>query len=257
MATQRVGHITPSSNTVLEPLTARMNLAFDGHVSHHFTRIGVRTIGLDTAAARQFGEDAFANAARLLNDADVHAILWNGTSGSWTGVTAEVELCDRLATETGVPVLTSTLALLEALAEHGLTRVGVAVPYTSDLTARIVAEYRAQGIEVVQTASMELSINREFAATGASELRTLIRRADHPCAQALMVVCTNLAAAPLVPELERELGKPIFDSVSTTFWKGLRMVGVTHSVDGWGALLANEVVRTHVTGGEQHPPAGS
>src|SRR5690348_17174946 len=110
MGTQRVGHITPSSNTVLEPLTARMNISLDGQVSHHFTRIGVRTIGLDTAAARQFGEETLASAARLLNDAHIHAVVWNGTSGSWTGVTAEVELCHRLETETGVPVSTSTLA---------------------------------------------------------------------------------------------------------------------------------------------------
>ena len=34
------------------------------------------------------------------------------------------------------------------------------------------------------------------------------------------------------------LGKPIFDSVAVSLWKGLRLVGIKPRLEGWGCLLA-------------------
>jgi hypothetical protein len=51
-------------------------------------------------------------------------------------------------------------------------------------------------------------------------IRQLLRDADSPQAECIAVVCTNLAATSLVEEMERELGKPIIDSIAVTFWKG-------------------------------------
>jgi maleate isomerase len=42
-----------------------------------------------------------------------------------------------------------------------------------------------------------------------------------------------------VPELEAELGIPIYDTVSTAVWKALRICGVdTRRVEGWGRMFA-------------------
>ena len=49
--------------------------------------------------------------------------------------------------------------------------------------------------------------------------------------------CTGLPAAFVVEELEQELGKPVFDSVLVTLWKGLQLVGVTDPLPGFGALM--------------------
>jgi maleate isomerase len=41
-----------------------------------------------------------------------------------------------------------------------------------------------------------------------------------------------------VPELEHELGIPVYDSVSVTVWKALRMTGHAPArVAGWGRLF--------------------
>jgi maleate isomerase len=53
-----------------------------------------------------------------------------------------------------------------------------------------------------------------------------------------MLICTGVAGAQLVAELEQELGKPIFDSVAVSLWKGLRLVGIKPRLEGWGCLLA-------------------
>ncbi len=61
-----------------------------------------------------------------------------------------------------------------------------------------------------------------------------------PNSQGIAVVCTNVPATPLVDELERSLGIPIFDSIAVTAWKCLEMVGVEPKLAGWGKLLRGE-----------------
>ncbi len=234
---RKVGHITPSSNTVLEPLTACIADAGSQPVSHHFARIKVEAISLDPRHADQFTATQMLGAGELLADAHVDAILWNGTSGGWNGIEADLELCALIEQRTGIPASTSTLAQVEAMTTHGIRRFGLAVPYTDDVTARIVDVYGQAGFEGVQTASAGLSTNRDFAFVSADEVRALIRAADHEDAECVLVVCTGLAAAPLVADLEAELGKPIIDSVAVTVWKGLRMVGAPIDLRGWGSLL--------------------
>jgi maleate isomerase len=91
---------------------------------------------------------------------------------------------------------------------------------------------------VRQLGASGLSVNFDFAHVGADELRSLIREADSPEAEALVVTCTNLASARLVEELETELRKPIFDSLLLALWHPLRLIGWHAPIPGWGRLLA-------------------
>ncbi len=71
-----------------------------------------------------------------------------------------------------------------------------------------------------------------------AEIRDLLRAADDPQADCLMLICTGVAGAQLVEEMELELGKPIFDSVAVALWKGLTLTGLEPQLEGWGSLLA-------------------
>jgi maleate isomerase len=235
---RKIGHITPSCNTVLEPLTAVMSEGLA--VSHHFTRIGVEEITLAQRHRDQFTTDRMLAAARLLADAAVDAILWNGTSGAWNGADADREICRRITDETGIPASTTTLAQFDAMAQWGMRRYGLAVPYTDDVTARMVEVYAENGIDAVAVANAGVSGGAAMAYLTEDEVRELVRAADSPSAECLMLVCTGVAGAQLVAELERELGKPIVDSVAVTLWKGLQLAGVEPRIEGWGALFAGD-----------------
>jgi maleate isomerase len=235
---KKVGHITPSSNSVLEPLTACMAEAVGAHVSHHFSRIKVEGISLDARYTDQFATGPMLAAAELLADAGVDVIMWNGTSGGWNGLDADRELCALIEARTGIPASTSTLAQLEAMEVHGLSDFGLVVPYTDEVTARITTVYGAAGYHAVRTANEGVSVNREMAFISEDRVRALARAADDPDAECILIVCTGLAAAHLVAELEAELGKPVIDSVAVVLWKAMRLIGVEPQLAGWGALLA-------------------
>jgi maleate isomerase len=235
---KRIGVLTPSSNTALEPLTSAMVASVPG-VTAHFARFAVTEISLSEASLRQFDDSRILEAARLLADARVDVIAWSGTSASWLGFDKDEQLCRRITEATGIPATTSVLALNELLAARGARTLGLVSPYVEDVQRRIVANYASLGVEVVAERHLGISVNFEFGMVEPDTLRTMLREAATARPDALTVMCTNLAAAQLAAELERELDIPIYDSVATVIWKALRTIGVdTRAVQGWGRLFA-------------------
>jgi maleate isomerase len=229
--------LTPSSNTALEPLTAAMLTGLP-EVSAHFARFRVTEISLRDQALGQFDIAAILEAARLLADARVDVIAWNGTSSGWLGFDADIALCERITSETGIAACTSVLALNEAMTISGRKRFGLATPYLADVQGRIVANYARSGYDCVAERHLGRHVNFEFAEVTSEQIMLMARAvaADKP--QCITTFCTNLHAANLVPALEAELGVPVYDTISTAVWKSLRLAGVdTRRVQGWGRLF--------------------
>lgn len=233
-STTRLGVLTPSSNTALEPLTSALAAAVPG-CSAHFARFRVTEISLSQQALGQFDGSKILAAAELLADAKVDVIGWSGTAAGWLGFDRDRQLCERITAHTGIPATTAVLALNELLARHGITRLGLVTPYTADVQQRIVANYAALGVDVVAERHLGISVNHDFALVEPERLFEQMREVAGAGAQAITTFCTNLRAAPLAERVERELGVPLFDTVSTTVWGQLRAAGADASViQGWG-----------------------
>ena len=130
-----LGMLTPSSNTALEPLTSAM-VAGLPEVSAHFARFRVTEISLRSQALGQFDMAPILEAARLLADARVDVIAWNGTSSGWLGFETDQALCERITQETGVPACTSVLAFNEIMQLHGAHALRHwSTPYLEDVQA--------------------------------------------------------------------------------------------------------------------------
>ncbi|HEV2281005.1 MAG TPA: hypothetical protein VGX75_01275 [bacterium] len=237
---RRIGMITPSSNTVVEPLTTRIVAPLGDAVSLHFTRIRVTRIALDEESLGQFEEARMREAAALLADAGMDVIAWNGTSGSWKGLMADRALVARLQADTGVPVTTSTLDVLEACRTLGVTACGLATPYLAEIHDAIARTYAAAGLRIAASAHLGITVNREFADVPPARIAALLRDVAVPRADALVVVCTNLAAAAVIDDVERDTGLPVVDSLAATAWRTLRLAGVPAPVPGFGRLLARD-----------------
>jgi maleate isomerase len=233
-----LGMLTPSSNTVLEPVTGAM-LREVPEASAHFGRFAVTRIALSDSALAQFDTPGVLDAARLLAHARCGVIAWSGTSSSWLGFEADRRLCSAIEAATGAKACTSVLALNDALERTGARRIGLVTPYLGDVQARIVENYRRAGIEVIAERHLGLEDNFSFSDVGPGELRALVRDVARARPDAIAILCTNLRGAPLVPELEAELGLPIYDSVATAVWHSLRLAGIdTRRLASWGRLFS-------------------
>lgn len=236
-----LGVLTPSSNTALEPLTSAM-IAGLPDVSAHFGRFRVTEISLGEGSRGQFELEPILHAARLLADARVDVIAWSGTSSGWLGFERDRALCEAITRETGVPACTSVLAFNEIMEKTGRRRFGLVTPYLDDVQRSIVENYGRSGFECVAERHTGQSVNFEFSEVGEERIRAMIHEVAAAKPDCISTFCTNLRAAHLVPRLERELGIPIYDTVSTAVWKSLRMCGVdTRLIEGWGSLFSEGI----------------
>ncbi len=232
-----IGMLTPSSNTALEPITTMM-LAGLPEASAHFGRFRVTQIALNDNALKQFDDSNILAAAELLADAELHAIAWNGTSSSWLGFEADETLCRRITERTGIPAGTSVLALNEVLRATGARDIAFVTPYTDDVQEKINANYAQAGFNVVAERHLGLSHNFSFSEVTPAQLTAMVHEVAAARPQAISMLCTNLMSAPLVEALEREIGIPIYDSISTAVWKCLKLAGVDPKrVEGWGRMF--------------------
>ena len=232
-----LGMLTPSSNTRLEPITSAM-LAGVPHTSAHFGRFRVTEIALSERALAQFDDREILAAAALLADARLNVIGWNGTSSGWLGFAADEQLCKRITEHTGIAACTSVLALNEIFERTQVKRFGLVSPYRQDVQAKIIANYAAAGYECAAERHLELQDNFSFADVSDDQIRTMVREVATSRPDAITIFCTNLAGAPLVAELEAELGIPIYDTITTVVWKSLQLAKVpTDQLQGWGSLF--------------------
>jgi maleate isomerase len=232
-----LGMLTPSSNTTLEPVTASM-IAGLPEASAHFGRFRVTEIALSDRALGQFDDSEILRAAELLAHAKLDVIGWNGTSSGWLGFDADERLCARITDATGIPACTSVLALNEIFTLTGVTRFGLVTPYLDNVQAAIVRNYAGSGFECVAERHLRKQDNFSFSEVSADEIRAMVRDVAKAGPQAITIFCTNLRGAPLVEELEAEVGIPIYDTISTVVWKSLKLAGADpRRVTGWGSLF--------------------
>ena len=191
----RIGMITPSLNTVLEPMTAAL-LADLPDVSAHFSRLRVTNISLDDDAAAQFAVEPMLAAARLLADARVHAICWNGTAGSWLGLDHDRRLCEAIARDTGIPATTATLALAELFRSRGVRRFALVTPFEDALQEAIIETYRREGFECVAERHLDSDDTFGYASIPSAKTEAMIRTVAAAEPEAIAAVCTNLPGAP-------------------------------------------------------------
>nr|WP_306263623.1 aspartate/glutamate racemase family protein [Pararhizobium sp. IMCC3301] len=238
--TQRnlLGMLTPSSNTIVEPVVSEM-LRSVSNTTAHFSRFEVTQISLDRDALDQFQSDRLVAAATLLSHARVASICWAGTSAGWLGPETDHRLCRQIEEATGIAATTSTLALLDAFTSAGVKNYGLVTPYLDDIQEKIIGNFRQQGFNCVRERHLCDRGNFSFSEYGEDIIEDMVREvaADKP--DAIAIFCTNLRGASLADRLEKDLGIPVYDSNATSLWGGMRAAGLDpSSVQGWGSLFA-------------------
>jgi maleate isomerase len=211
---RRLGLLTPSSNTVVEPETVKL-LPLDGSVTCHVSRVRIVTISAEDVSRGQFDTSRMVVAAELLADAKVDLILWNGTAASWLGFAYDHALTEAIQAATRIPATTAVIGINEALGRLGARRIGLVTPYVAALEADIIANYREIGIAVVSAERLDITDNLAIGAVPTARIERMIRAVAAVQPDAIVVMCTNLAGAGLVASLSAELGIPVIDSVHT------------------------------------------
>lgn len=146
------------------------------------------------------------------------------TSGSFVHGLEGARNLSKAMVSAGAPAaVTTSEGLLTALDVLGVSRVSVATPYLAELTSRLASFLEQGGKSVVSQEG--LGLDRDIWKVPYATTCELIRKADHPDAEAIFVSCTNLPTYDVIAYMERELGKPVITANQVTAWGALRLLG--------------------------------
>jgi maleate isomerase len=117
--------------------------------------------------------------------------------------------------------------------------VALLTPYDTGYQQALVASLQQAGLEVVAERHAGLRDNLAFASAEPGAIAALARDALLACKpDALLVLCTNYPAAPVLPALEAETGVPMIDSTSVGVWAALSLAGIdTRPARAWGRVF--------------------
>lgn len=234
---RKLGLLTPSSNTIMEPRAAEVVSGLDD-VSVHFSRVEVTEISMRDGTLLHPGFEPQLKAADLLVQARVDVIAWGGTSGGWVGVEADRELCRQISERSGVPATTSTIAFLAALESFAVKSFSLVTPYLSEIQSAIQTNFSRLGYSCLAERHLNDKGNYSFSEYDEPTIERMVREVAAAEPDAIVIYCTNFDGTRIAPILERQLSLPVFDSVSLTIWHSMCLAGVDpRRVRGWGELF--------------------
>lgn len=230
----RIGLVSPSTNTTLEPEFWR--LAPEG-VSVHVARV-FQSGPQEPSTYRRMADD-IATAATLLATAEVDVIAFGCTSCTYFVPPEEIRA--TMAEKAHCPTVLTADAVVDALRALNVRKVALASPRTEFVTKRELQFLADSGFEVVASRSLGLGATEEerryIGRVPSETLYRLVASVVRPEADAIFVTCTQLPTLPMIERLEEEFGKPVVTSNQATVWRCLRHIGFTAPIPGYGRLL--------------------
>jgi maleate isomerase len=214
-----------------------------GDATLHLIRTAYSPLPVTVEQAELIGDiAAVAQCTKDLIAVEPKVMAYACTSGSFVaGRAGERALVSSMLESGAAAAITTSGALVEALAYLGVTRLAVATPYDAAVTARLHDFLEETGVSVTRSAHLGLSERIwtvPYAVTAA-----LIRDVAAAGCEAVFVSCTNLPTYDIVTPLEAELGIPVLTANQVTMWACLRRVALAAVGPGQSLLHSDSPVR--------------
>lgn len=244
----RIGQIVPSSNTTMETeipamLRARETIEAE-RFTFHSSRMRMKKVTKEELAAMDSDSDRCAielSDARVdvLGYACLVAIM---SMGKGYHRVSEARLHQRTVDNGGpAPVVTSAGALVEGLKVIGARKVSILTPYMKPLTRLVIDYIENEGIEVVDSLSLEIHDNLEVGARNPLAPAELWRKLNTANADAIVAsACVQMPSLASIPLIEAASGLPVVSSAVCTTYQMLAKLGLKTVAPDAGVLLSGK-----------------
>jgi maleate isomerase len=235
----KVAVVVPATNTVVQPEMESMRPA---GVTNHVTRMQLPPRPYDDQAAYKKAleteEGKLEEALALVMVCEPHVVAHGHSIHSFRGdgerALAEEQRLEQLC---GVPFVTPSRAVLAGLKAIGQPqRIAILTPYWPPADAMIADFFRACGYDVVATHGLKSTGPTAVARFTAEQVMQGFADVDHPQAEVLVHVGTNLPVSAMTPAIEKRFGKPMIGVNVATYWHALRRLGIQDALPGMGLL---------------------
>jgi maleate isomerase len=178
-------------------------------------------------------------AARELAAASVDLVFLGGVPVNLSrgGQNAQ-DVLRNLAAELGVKISSSVAAQEKAAKALGCRKVVVAHPYAASEEARLTADARRYGCDVLGATGFGTVIGQmgRMPVSAALDMGRALMRA-HPHADAIFFPSPHWPVIGAIEPLEREFSVSVMAASQACIWDALRLTGVNDRIEGYGRLL--------------------
>jgi maleate isomerase len=237
----KIGVVTPSTNTIVEP---EFHAMAPLGVTNHTARFLIPNMALNSN--EDFEQLVVEIKATLdaaidgLTPAAVdHIIIGISAESFWDGADGADKLQKRLEAKAGCSMTLGSAAARSALQAVGAKRLGVVTPYWPVADDRVRHYFGECGFEVVALKGLKANSPVNIAEQSEETLRQAMIEVNTDEVDAIIQVGTNLGMAQLAGEAERWLGKPVIAINTALYWHALRQMGINDKIPGWGRLLTD------------------
>ncbi|MBC3239488.1 Asp/Glu racemase [Pseudomonas lurida] len=137
------------------------------------------------------------------------------------------------------PVVTSAGALVQGLQVIGAKTVSILTPYMKPLTQLVIDYIESEGIEVVDSISLEISDNLEVGRQDPRAPIEITRRLVTTGVDAIVAsACVQMPSLASIQPIEDRVGLPVISSSVATTYQMLKSLGLGTDVPGFGSLLS-------------------
>src|SRR5271169_5220676 len=203
----------------------------------------VGDVGLKTMTPE--GYDAVINrigpAGEKLAAQGANAIVLMGTSLSfYKGAAFNERLTETLKKATGLPATTMSTAVIEGLKTVGAKRVVAATAYDDEVNRRLQSFLKESGFEVLGAKGLGIEKVEDVDRVTQDGLLQFCAgvRETQPDANAILVSCGGLRTLELLAPLEKQGHVPAVSSTPHALRAGVRLLGLSGKVAGFGTLLS-------------------
>jgi maleate cis-trans isomerase len=220
-AALKVGLMVPANNTTMEGELAAWLPAGSTVTTVKIPR-GAGLLTKDTIPA--YRDSAIALARQHFSGAGLDVLAYGCTAAGFiSGPAGDAELAAMLSAATGLTVVTTARAMVNALQHDGAKRVAVVTPYHDAINAQLAAFLASGDISVVRMDTFRAPDVEALGRITAEQVRDLARATMGPDCDALFIGCSQLPTYAILAGLEAEFARPAWSSIRATAWDAARV----------------------------------
>jgi arylmalonate decarboxylase len=212
--------------------------------------VGVRFLAEGIGLGHMLPEDFDRLIERLLPVANKLAkahvstiVLMSPPISFYKGAAFNRSLQEAMTRATGLPCITASTAIVDALKSVRARRVAVATVYTDEISLHLQGFLEEAGFEVVTVKGLGIDRFEERAPltdsiTPEELLEFCLKlRESRPEADALLIASGFLPALELIAPLEKRCQIPVVSATPHALRAGVRLTGLARRISGYGTLF--------------------
>lgn len=216
---QRVILVVPANNTTMEP---EIRAYCPAITELAVARVPRPPRPLEIDDLPQYRENTIGAIKQLIGNGAALVIYGCTSAGFLAGPAGDAAFVQAISELAQAPVVSTSTAILVALADAGIDHVDVVSPYLDWKSEMLRTFLTGSGIQVGRLESFNAQNPAELGRITSGQVMEKCLETASPGGRALFIACSQLPTREIIPSLAERLNRPVWSSVKAAAWQAMQ-----------------------------------